>query len=90
MGKRTKNSKLEELEQAIGTFCAREYRSDRKPMTGKCFRLYAVDSGGYDITGDVLFDVVDGEFTMTVVTKKDSNYKATASKTFKFRLVEDE
>lgn len=90
MGERTKNSKLEELEQAVGAFCAREYRGDRKPMTGKSFCLYAVDGGGYDITGDVLFDIADGEFTMTVVTKQDRLYKTTESKTFKFKLVEDE
>lgn len=90
MGEGTENSKLEELEQALDVFCAREYRNERNPMTGKDFCLYAVDCGGYDITGDVLFNIADGECTITVATKQDSNYKTTEFKTFKFRLVEDE
>jgi len=90
MGKRTKNSKLEELEQALGVFCAREYYRSKNAMTGKRFVLYAVDGGGYDIIDDVVFEVVDGEFTITVATILDEQYKRLESKTFKFKLVEDE
>ena len=90
MDKGTENSKLEELEQALDAFCAREYRSERNPMTGKNFCLYAVDCGGYDVTGEVLFNITDGECTITVATKRDGNYKTTESKTFKLGLIEDE
>jgi hypothetical protein len=86
MDEGTKDSRAEELEGLLNAFCAKEYKGDRNPMTGKNFSLYACDSGGYDVTSDVMLNIVDGEITLVVATRKSRDYSIVESKTFKLRL----
>lgn len=81
-------SKLDEMRQAIQVFCDREYSSDKKPMTGKCFTLFAVDGGGYDITNDVTLAIDGDVITLTVHTALDDSYNPLEMKKFQLQVKE--
>jgi len=85
MVERTEN--LEELEELLGKFCKEEH-PEVKHINGKNLTLYAVDGGGYCCDDTVTFNIEDGEFTLDVVTKKNpKTYRATETKSFRFKLV---
>ncbi len=88
MDKRTEDSKLEELEQALDMFCAHEYgRSNDFELSNKNFKLFAVDSGGYDITSDVTLEIKDGKIKLLVATKfDDTNFPWRSSEIKEFDL----
>lgn len=83
-------SKLEELKEAVGKFCAAEYCDDPKGFKGDAFMLYAVDGGGYDITDDVIFALYGDNLTITVITERAMpGYKPKTSKTFRLQVIEE-
>jgi hypothetical protein len=86
MGKRTT---LDELEKLVESFYKKDHGHKKHRDGGSEFTLYAVDCGGYDCDSTVTFQHVNGKFVLVVETKYDENHRATETKKFKFKLIEE-
>jgi hypothetical protein len=75
---------LEKMRQALDKFCLENYDNSEE-FSGRNFTLYAVDGGGYDIDGDVVFCLQDDSFYLVIYDRHND-----LTSRFNFKIVEEE
>ena len=75
---------LEKIRQILDKFCLENYVNSLE-VSGRYFILYAVDDGGYDIDGDVVFCLKGDSFYLVISDRHND-----LTSRFNFKIVEEE